>query len=149
MEVLPEGAPAESEWLALPPSDLWRGWPAYKRYQRLGAQWDFATQAEGGDPARFAQALGMHFARQRGIRPQQVRCRRHYLQSPEDLTSGTAARRNPADPSYFAAVYTANTIVSDSGYVDVVRVDETGQVAQPVPDNPNGSAGSRGNEPNR
>jgi hypothetical protein len=99
------------------------------------------------EPAVFAQSIGTHFARERDIRPQQVRCRRHYLQSREDLTGGTAARRNAQDPSFFAAIYTANAIVSDTGYVDVVKVDEASQVA--LPTGQNNAGGSSRNERNR
>lgn len=136
IEVLPEGESPESpeSWLVLP-SDDYRGSDAYQRYQRLAAQWANAAQTEG-DPAIYAQSIGTHFARQRGIAPRQLRCRRHFLQSPDDVTQGTAARRNPDDPSYFASVYTANAIVSDTGFVEVVRVDEAGQVAQPVNNSP-------------
>ena len=49
-------------------------------------------------------------------------------------------------PSFFAAVYTANAIVSDNGFVEVVRVDAASQVAQPT--GPNNTGGSR-NERNR
>jgi hypothetical protein len=149
MEVLPEGESAEASWVVLPPAGLSRATPAYQRYLNLGRQWDLATQVEGGEPAQFAQAVGRHFARQRGIRPKQVRCRRHYLQSQQDVTQGTPARRNPDDPSFYAAAYTANTIVSDTGYVEVVGVDETGQVAQPVRGGPNRSPKPTTNEPNR
>lgn len=140
MEILPEGKDERmaSDWLALPDRGF-RGGDAYKRYQRLGATWAFQAQ-NNGEPATFAQAIGTHFARQWNIKPKQIRCRRHFLQSREDIAEGTPARRDPNDPSYFVVVYAANAIVSESGYVEVVRVDDASQVAQPT----RPEAGTRG-----
>lgn len=131
IEVLPEGrdGAAASDWLLL--SGGFRGSDSYKRYQRLASIWAFQAQNEG-EPALFAQAVGTHVARQRAIKPKQIRCRRHFLQPRNAVEEGTPAQRNPNDPSYFAVVYAANAIVSDTGFVEVVRVDEAGQVAQPT-----------------
>lgn len=131
-EVLPAGAEASDagQWLVLPGGG-WRGTESYQRSQRLAWRWAAEAQYEG-DPALYAQALGTYFVRQRGVEPAQLRCRRHFLQSQEEVTSGTAARRNPEDPSFFTTVYAANAIVSESGLVEVVRIDDVGQVAQPV-----------------
>jgi hypothetical protein len=146
IEVLPAEADETraDAWIVLP-SGGFRGSEAYKRYQRLGFIWALQAQTDG-EPALFAQAIGTHFARQQGIKPKQIRCRRHFLQSMEDIRGGTAARRNPNDPSFFAVVYAANAIVSENGYVEVVRIDEAGQVAQP---RRNGARGATRNEPNR
>jgi hypothetical protein len=132
IEVLPQGKVASnaSDWIVLPPR-MFRGCDSYKRYQRLASTWAYQATNEG-QPALFAQAIGTYFARQQHIPPQQIRCRRHFLQSRDELTQGTAARRNPLDPSYFAVVYAANAIVSDNDYVEVVRIDDASQVAQPT-----------------
>lgn len=142
IEVLPanKAGDAAENWIVLP-EPAFHGCDSYQRYQRLASQWALEAQNEG-DPASFAQAIGTHFARQRSVVPKQIRCRRHFLQSQEEVTSGTGARRNPDDPSFFAAAYTANAIVSGEGYVEVVRVEEAGQVAQPVGNSP-GTRGQR------
>lgn len=148
IEVLPEGGNAQSadDWLVLP-SGGFRGSDAYKRLQRFAGVWAIASQSEG-EPARFAQAVGTHFARQRAVKPQLIRCRRHFLQSQQDI-AGASARRNPFDPSFFAVVYAANAIVGESGYVEVVRVDETGQVALPTGTNRSSNSTSGANTPTK
>ena len=148
IEVLPQGKSASTsgDWIVLPPP-MFRGCDSYKRYQHLASTWAFEA-VNGGEPAVFAQAIGTHFARERKTPPQQIRCRRHFLQSQQDIIQGTPARRDPNDPSFFAVVYAANAIVSDNGYVEVVRIDEASQVAQPT-GRPSGSSGSSPNERNR
>lgn len=136
LEVLPQGS---DEWIVLP-SEGFRGADGFQRYQRLAAIWNFHATNEG-QPAVFAQAIGSHFSIQRHTPPRQIRCRRHYLQPREEVSGDTPAQRDPDDPSRFAVVYAANAIVNPNGWVDVIKIEETGQVALPV-----GSSGAtRGN----
>jgi hypothetical protein len=139
IEVLPQNV---EDWTVLPSSGF-PGSDSYKRYQRFAAIWAYHSANEG-EPAVFAQAVGNHFSRQRDISPRQIRCRKHFQQPREDLAGGTAAQRDPNDPMRFAVAYAANAIVNSDGSVDVVRVEETGQVAVPV----NSAGGARGNNAN-
>jgi hypothetical protein len=143
IEVLPE---TSTDWIELP-ADGFRGGDGFQRYHRLATAWAYAAQFNR-DPAVYAQAIGTHFARQRSLTPKQIRCRRHFLQSQEDLTTGTTSRRNPDDASFFAVVYAANAIVSSTGHVDIVRVDDASQVAAPAP-GAGANRGSAGNAPSR
>ncbi len=143
IEVLAKDA---EDWVVLPDGGL-RGHDAYKRYQRFAAAWAFHGQNDG-QPALFAQAVGTHFSRQRGIAPKQVRCRKHFQQAREEIEGGTPAQRDPNGPSRFSVSYAANAIVNDNGSVDVIRVEEAGQVAAPVT-SAGGARGTNANERSR
>lgn len=138
-EVLAKGS---EEWIVFPRGGF-RGADSYKRQQRFAAMWAFQA-LNGGQPALFAQALGNYVSRQQHLVPQQVRCRKHFQQPREDVAGGTAAQRDPEDPSRFSVAYTANVIVNADASVDVIRVEETGQVAVPV----NSAGNARGTNAN-
>jgi hypothetical protein len=134
IEVLADG----SSWEVLPAGGM-RWHDSYKRMQRFAANWAFHALNEG-QPALFAQAVGTRYSRQ-GFAPKQVRCRKHFQQGPDELTGGTAAQRDPDDPSRFSVPYAANIVSRGNGLVEVIRVEEAGHAAAPVT-----SAGSaRGN----
>lgn len=139
IEVLPRDGDA---WLTLP-GEGFRGADSYKRYQRYASTWAYQAAADL-EPALFARAVGTHYSQQREIAPRQIRVRKHFQQSREELASGTASQRDPDAPSRFAVSYAANAIVNPNGSVDVVKVEETGQVAVPV----NSAGGARGTSAN-
>lgn len=130
IEVLPQGEnPAAGEsWVVLPGSG-WHGGQGYKRLQRLGQVMAFYSQ-DDATAALFAQAVGRNFLQQRGVTPQQIRCRRHMLQSRLAVEGGSAVERDPNSATYFRTPYIANCVVAD-GEVQIVRLDEAGEVAQP------------------
>jgi hypothetical protein len=139
IEVLPAGADQEDDaaWLVLPDRG-WRGCERYARYQRLARLMGFLAEQDssGAGAGMVARRVAENYVHQQGVEPARIRCRRHLLQSPEMVTGGTAAQRDPNDPSYFREMYVANTLVSDTGTVDLVKVDPAGEVARPdTPEN--------------
>lgn len=132
IEVLPDGGQADRDpdWVVLPDVGK-RGSDRYQRYQRLGRLWGLLSQRDDLTAA-LAQGVGSSFREQRGLEPRRVRCRRHMLQGWDVARSGTAAQRNPDDPSYFQVAYDANLVISRSGIVSVVKIAETREIAQPA-----------------
>ena len=93
IEVLLQGSdPADEDaWLVLPPAGS-HGSDRYRRYQHLANVMSAVSDDEGA-VARIAQSIGAHFAGQRNITPQQVRCRKHMLQPIPALQGGTKPHR--------------------------------------------------------
>jgi hypothetical protein len=117
-----------SSWETLPSG--MRGHDGYKRVQRFAANWAYHALNDG-QPALFAQAVANRFSQQQTIAPKQVRCRKHFQQGPDDLV-GTPAQRDPDDSSRFSVPYAATSIIRGTGAVEVIRVEEAGQVAAPA-----------------
>jgi hypothetical protein len=132
IEVLPEGKDPDSDadWIVLPDVGT-RGTDRYQRYQRMARMMAFFAQQDEVT-ASLARDVGAHFLRQRGIRPQRVRCRKHMLQPYGVIQGGTSEQRDPNDPSYFRVVYDANIVISRTGAVSVVKLAQDSEVAQPT-----------------
>lgn len=135
IEVLPRD---QTEWKRLPEGGM-RGHDSYQRFQRFAAEWAYQALNDG-EPALFAQSVGTYYSRRLDVAPKQIRCRKQFQQSREDMASASPARRDPDDPSRFSVAYAANAIVNEDGSVDIVRIEEAGQVAAPV----NSAGGQRG-----
>ena len=112
------------------------GGERYGRTQRLaslmgwfGGRLETATRekrsdAEAGEAlSLLARGLATHLLRQEGVKPQQIRCRRHVSQDIE-APGGTAEQRDPFSESYFQEVYLANTIVMSQGQVEILSTDQ-------------------------
>jgi hypothetical protein len=130
IEVLPTGAAAadDANWLAL--SDRgFRGGERHQRYQRLATALGYFAERDEG--AWIARGVAANFLAQAGVKPQQIRCRRHLSQELEAVSGGTPEQRDPFSAAYFRDVYRANTLVGDDQRVEILRVEETGQVAAP------------------
>jgi len=130
IEILPRGADADSDsnWLVLPTG--FHGSEEHQRLQRLARLMASVSEDEAA-AGRIAQSVGTHFARQRQTPPQQLRCRRHMLQPMEAVADGTAEQQDAWSGIFFRTVYAANVLVLESG-VQVVKMDEASQVAQPT-----------------
>lgn len=131
VEVLPsqQGA-SEEEWVVLPDKGG-RGSEQYQRFQRLGRV--MAMLAEEDDAISWiASSIGAHFLTARDTRPEQVRCRRHMLQSWTAIRGGTADERDPNSAQYFREVYLADCVVLEDQRVRVNKLDDEAQVAQPA-----------------
>jgi hypothetical protein len=134
IEVLPEGRAAESDdaWIVLPDVGS-PGSDRHQRYERLARVMSFLSREQNDAmTARLARAVGLHFLGQRDQRLERVRCRTHLPQRWTSIQGGTAARRDPWDPSYFQVMYDASLVTSADGEVSVVKRAEDSQVAQPV-----------------
>jgi hypothetical protein len=133
LEVLPAGKSAENDadWLVVTHVG-WRGGDRFQRHQRLARVMSFFAEQDEVE-ARLAQAVGVHFLKERGIRLQRVRCRKHMLQAWQVIQGGTPAQRDPNDPTYFRTVYEASYVIGSSGTVSVVKITEKGESAQPAP----------------
>lgn len=131
LEILPAGSSPESDaWVALPDVG-WRGGERYRRYQRLAES--LALRATNEDPSAgtLAQAAAAHFLNREEMVPIRLRVRRHMLQSPEAIQSGSAAERDPNHPAYFESAYDAHVVV-DGDQVHVVPIPVRSDAAQPV-----------------
>jgi hypothetical protein len=130
IEVLPAGADAadDGNWLAL--SDRgFRGGERYQRYQRLASALGYFAERDEG--AWIARGVAVNFLVQAGVKPQQIRCRRHLPQELEAVSGGTPEQRDPFSAAYFREAYRANTLIGDDQRVEILRVEEIGQVAVP------------------
>jgi hypothetical protein len=134
IEILPEGGdPDEAgDWIVLPGSGF-RGGEAYQRQQRLARLLSiFAEQENDNFAAIVSEDVGRHFLAQ-GIRPQQIRSRRHLLQTWDAVAGlGTTAQANPDDPAYFQTAYTANVLVDSANNVAIIKVSGRRETAQPT-----------------
>ena len=123
-------ADTDENWHALPDEGLRMG-ERYKRYQRLGRV--MAMLAEDDNAVSWiASSVGAHFLHARNTRLQQVRCRRHMLQSWAAIRGGTAADRDPNSSNYFQQTYLADCVILSDNQVRVNKRDDAGQVAQPT-----------------
>lgn len=130
IEVLPEGRADEAgNWVRL--GDGFRGGDSYKRHQRLA---HLLAQHRGDDEmsARLARAVANDCVTQRGLRPRQLRCRKHYLQPWVEVSQGPPSRRDPNSSSYVRLVYSANILLGEDGEIDVVKIDSAREVAPPT-----------------
>lgn len=133
IELLPAGSQADddSAWLVLPDRGF-RGGERYKRYQRLGRLLAFlAEENAGAGPSLLARSVVENALHQGDVRPDQVRVRRHLLQSPDIFSGGTPEQRDPNAPTYFRVVYAANALISETGQVELIKIDDTAEVALP------------------
>ena len=131
LEILMEGDPdVDENWLVLPDAGVRIG-ERYKRYQRLARV--MAMLAEDDNAVSWiASSVGAHFLHARHARPQQVRCRRHMLQSWTAVRGGSAADRDPNSSNYFRQAYLADCVILSDNRVRVNKRDDEGQVAQPA-----------------
>jgi hypothetical protein len=134
IEVLPEGLDAEQQenWILLPQPGF-PGSEAYQRQQRLARLLTFFAEQENDNfSAIVAEDIGRHFLAQ-GIRARQIRARRHLLQTWDAAAGrGSAAERNPDDPTYFQTSYAANVLIDSADNVAVTKISERREVAQPT-----------------
>lgn len=131
IEILPQEAPgdADKEWLVLPKS-AFHGDDDYQRSQRLARLMSSIAEDDAA-VGLLAQGVATHFARQRGLIPQQIRVRRHMLQPMEALADGSPEERDPDSSLYFRTDYKARVIVSERG-VQIVRMDDASRMAPPA-----------------
>ena len=129
IEYLPAGKSNSeaSDWVHLtagvPGSDR------LQRFQRLaGVMSYFASREDDGTTAVIAAALGAHLYRN-GEPIDEIRIRRHVLQTPDQVQGTSVAERDPNSSMYFQDVYRAQVI--DGGDA-VQKVEERGQVAPPT-----------------
>jgi len=130
IEYLPEGQ-------AVTDADAWvllsggiRGGDRQHRYQRLAMLMSFfGAREDDSTTAVLASAVATHLYQQRTEPIDQIRVRRHLLQSPDQVRGIDASQRNPSSPAFFQDVYRAQVI---EGGVAVQKVEERGQVAPPT-----------------
>ncbi len=129
IEYLPEGKSATepNDWVHLtagaPGSDR------RQRHQRLaGIMSYFASRDDDGTTAVIASAVSSHLD-QNGSPIDQIRVRRHVLQTPDQVQGTNVNERNPNHPMFFQDVYRAQVI---EGGGAVQKVEERGQVAPPT-----------------
>ena len=130
IEYLPEGKAATdtNAWMLL--SDGIRGGDRQHRYQRLATLMSFfGAREDDSTTAVLASAVSTHLYQQRGAPIDQIRVRRHLLQTPEQAGGVDASQRNPSSPAFFQEVYRAQVI---EGGAAVQKVEERGQVAPPT-----------------
>jgi hypothetical protein len=144
-EVLAAADPAadDSAWQALPDAGRFHGSDDYRRRQRLARfqseQSD--VDAVGGEAAaaELARSVAEYFVHRRGLTVQEIRCRRHLLQTWAAFSEqATAADRDPNHPSYFDTSYAARVVSDALGNVRVVRRSQARDAAiprQPAADN--------------
>ena len=132
IEILPAGEdPADGDsWVAMPDRGG-RGSERYKRYQRLGRVMAMLANDDNA-VSWIASSVGSHFLTARDMRPQQLRCRRHMLQSWTAIRGGNAADRDPNSAGYFRQVYLADCVVLGDNQLRINKLDGEGQVAQPA-----------------
>jgi hypothetical protein len=145
VEILPEGQDAgdERSWVVVA-DDGTRGGEAYRRQQQLASvigslveRLEMASRDKRADEEANAacslllRSIAAHLLSHEGLRPQQIRCRRHAVQDIESL-NGAERERDPFSANYFQEVYRAHTIVLDQGQVEVIRPStDAGEVARP------------------
>jgi hypothetical protein len=130
IEYLPENKdPANpADWVLLGSGA--RGTDRWQRYQRLaGVMSFFAAREDDATAAVFASAIATHLHQQQGVAIDQIRVRRHLLQSPDQVRGADVAQRDPSSPNFFQEVYRAQVI---DGGAAVQKVEERGQVAPPT-----------------
>lgn len=139
IEILPQGpessptndSAGEENWVAMPTPGN-RGGERSKRYQRLASALAyFAVREDSQTTGLLAKSLAAHSLHQDKVTPQQIRCRKHLLQSMESIEGGTEQQRDPNDASYFQEAYRANTICLDDGTVEIIKAAGRGEVAGP------------------
>lgn len=130
IELLPAGQDLadDAAWVVLG-ADSWRGGESWRRHQRLG-KFMAAVSPDDASVARIAQSVAGHAQQQRELAASQIRCRRHMLQGMTEVTQGTLEEQDPNSAVYFRTPYAANVLLLESG-VQVVKIDEASQVAQP------------------
>lgn len=129
IEYLPENKdPANAaDWVLLGQGP--RGSDRWQRFQRLaGVMSFFASREDDATTAVFASSIATHL-HQQGITIDQIRLRRHLLQTPEQVRGADSAQRDPDSASFFQEVYRAQVI---DGGAAVQKVEERGQVAPPT-----------------
>ncbi len=133
IEYLPEGANPQDAEAWVPLATGARGTDRLVRYQRLGDLLAMLGSAEDGTAAaEISSAVGTHLQRQGGIAIQQIRSRRHLLQSPEDVAGMDQARRDPNDGSYFQEIYRAQVLDLGGARLGVQKVESFGHGAPSV-----------------
>jgi hypothetical protein len=133
IEYLPAGANAQDADAWVPLMDGARGSDRLARYQRLGDLLAMlGSSEEGTASAEVVSAVGTHLVKQAEQPVDQIRSRRHLLQSPEDLTGANLDRRDPNDPSFFQEVYRAQVVDLGGERLGVQKVESLGQVAPSV-----------------
>jgi hypothetical protein len=131
VEIVSSTGGSPSEQVIRLPAEGFRGAENYKRQQRLARVLAFVAEEEAL-AGYLARAIGEHAVQQRNVTPEQVRVRRHLLQGREVIINGRPEERDPDSELYYRTPYAANCIVLDDGRVQVVRVEEAGQVARPA-----------------
>ena len=127
-------------WIVLPDAGS-RAGERYKRYQRFARQMARYNQLSSVFPdmaalaSKLAQDTAANFVHQREIKPKEIRCRQHFLQPMDAITSGTKDERNPNSATFLRIPYAANVIVDDRGNVNVVKIDTAAEVAPPTTGN--------------
>lgn len=142
---MPSDADHRIEWRAADAEDdaPWHSMPdrgakageRYKRYQRLAAIMSFfAERNDDSTVGVLARGVGTYVLNQEHVKPGQIRVRKHLPQSMSIVSSGTPDERDANSEVYFEEVYRANAIVTDATRVDIIKVQESGQVARPDSD---------------
>lgn len=134
LEILPAGADAadDSAWIVLP-GEGFRSLDAYKRQQRFAKAMAVLTEQENDElVAEFARSAGSFALQQLDVTPQQIRVRRHLLQSWDASAGRGPGPRNPHAAAYFETAYAANVLSDEAGNVDVIKISGRRETALPT-----------------
>ncbi|MDP7020509.1 MAG: hypothetical protein QGG36_32215 [Pirellulaceae bacterium] len=131
VEYLPADAESEeaSEWRRVHARSF-GGWESTHRRQRWGRVWSFFRDQDEVT-ARLARSAAEHLVHRQGVRPKQIRCRKHYLQPWDLVAEGDEEERDANSELYYQTVYSANVLVSDDGEVDIIKISSAREVAPP------------------
>ncbi|MFT5524955.1 MAG: hypothetical protein ACI9G1_000706 [Pirellulaceae bacterium] len=102
----------------------------YKRYQRLARAIHYLTAAGDNDTAALLIRGIAKSELDAGRRPRLIRCRKHVLQTREELARGI--NEDPWDEIFFEEVYRAATVIDSHDNVEINKLDPAGQVARPT-----------------
>lgn len=112
--------------VSVPPDGVW---PAerYARYARLAT--GVAEYAENEAAASLLpQAVAAHLLARHGATGGVIRCRRHYLQSPESVQSPRPVDHDPYNDAWYSVEYEAQILVS-GGQVQLLKTESARDVA--------------------
>lgn len=96
-----------------------RGSERYLRYQRFADALAYAAESDEL-PSLMAEGVARHYERQLQIPLQEVRCRRHALQSFE-VAASAEGTDDSANPAYLSDIYRAQVVASESGPIRVLK----------------------------
>lgn len=133
IEYLPQGADPSDAAAWVPVEAGVRGSDRLARYQRLADMFALlGAEDDGTIAAEIASSISTSIQRVDEQPVEQIRSRRHLLQSPDEVAGINTTRRDPFDPSYFQEVYRAQVLDLGGERLGVQKVEARGQVAPSV-----------------
>ncbi|HVX10334.1 MAG TPA: hypothetical protein VHC22_04095 [Pirellulales bacterium] len=121
-------ADGSKETFALPSNDLWPR-QRWRRDERLAETFgDLTGESFRAVESILPQALAAHFVSTYSAKGGTIRCRRHFLQPIESMSSSDPTQRDPYDESRYTRLYEARILVIGNK-VQLLKTETAADVA--------------------